>query len=261
MNLFYHTFEIHISCCYLSSLTSDTKFIININYYRPQTKFAKVMFLQASVILLTGGGMRGFIWGGVCVWFYLGGMHGFIRGVCVVLFGGACVVLFGGACVVLFGGACVVLLGGRAWFYSGGVHGFIWGGMHGFIWGGMRGFSSFFGYNEIRSMSGRYASYWNAFLFYTGGRNTVTMEGKPGQLTRKQIVRLAAAISADNMVAIAEGYMDIDDATIKNLQYENKDNAQAFNREIIRHWANRHPENQLEVCETRHEIYRVDDSS
>ena len=31
-------------------------------------------------------------------------------------------------------------LGGHAWFYSG-------------------------GYNEIRSMSGRYASYWNAFLF------------------------------------------------------------------------------------------------
>ena len=30
---------------------------------------------------------------------------------------------------------------------------------------GMRGFFSFFGYNEIRSMSGRYASYWNAFLF------------------------------------------------------------------------------------------------
>ena len=28
----------------------------------------------------------------------------------------------------------------------------------------MRGFFSFFGYNEIRSMSGRYASYWNAFL-------------------------------------------------------------------------------------------------
>ena len=39
--------------------------------------------------------------------------------------------------------------GGRAWFYS----------------GGMRGFFSFFGYNQIRSMSGRYASYWNAFLF------------------------------------------------------------------------------------------------
>ena len=63
----------------------------------------------------------------------------------------------------------------------GGVHGFIWGGMHGFIWGvcvvlfggcmvlfgggGICGFFSFFGYNEIRSMSGQYASYWNAFLF------------------------------------------------------------------------------------------------
>ena len=51
------------------------------------------------------------------------------------------------------GGACV----------AGGVHsrrGHAWqeGGMHG--WGGVRG-----RYYEIRSMSGRYASYWNAFLF------------------------------------------------------------------------------------------------
>ena len=64
------------------------------------------------------GGMCGFIWGcawfysgGACMvlfggraWFYLGGMHGFIQGACMVLFGGACVVLFGGACVVLSGG-------------------------------------------------------------------------------------------------------------------------------------------------------------
>ena len=73
---------------------------------------------------------------GRCVWFYLGGggdVRGFIRG------------------------ACVVLFGGHAWFYL--------GGMHGFIRGGMRGFFSFFRYNEIRSMSGRYASHWNAFLF------------------------------------------------------------------------------------------------
>ena len=60
--------------------------------------------------------------------------------------------------MVLFGGACVVL-------FRGGMHSFIWGGVHGFIQGGMRGFFSFSGYNEIRSMSGRYASYWNAFLF------------------------------------------------------------------------------------------------
>ena len=116
------------------------------------------------------------------------------RGACVVLFGGACVVLCGGHAPFYSGGACMVLFGGRAWFYSGGVHGFIrggvrgfirgaWfylGGVHGFIRGGHAWFYSggrawfysgghawffqFFGYNEIRSMSGRYASYWNAFL-------------------------------------------------------------------------------------------------
>ena len=61
------------------------------------------------------------------------------------------------------GGACMVVFRGGMHGFIGG-HGFIWGGMCGFIWGGMRGFFSFFGYNEIRSMSGRYASYWNAFL-------------------------------------------------------------------------------------------------
>ena len=41
-----------------SGWTSWCKFL---SYYRPQTKFAKVMFLHLSVILLTGGGG-----GGVC---------------------------------------------------------------------------------------------------------------------------------------------------------------------------------------------------
>ena len=75
----------------------------NFIHYRPQTKFAKVMFLQVSVcphggacMVLSGGrawfysrgGMCDFIWGGVrgFIW---GGMRGFIRG-------------------------------GHAWFYSGG---------------------------------------------------------------------------------------------------------------------------------------------
>ena len=111
--------------------------------------------------------------------------------------GGACVVARGGVHGFYLGGHAWLpgghvwfYSGGHAWFYSGGVHGFIRGGMHGFIWGacvvlfwghawfysagGMRGFIqrgawvvffSFSGYNEIRSMSGRYASYWNAFLF------------------------------------------------------------------------------------------------
>ena len=126
------------------------------------------------------GGVRGFIRGGMCG-FIWGGMHGFIRGACMVLFRGACMVLFGGPCVVLFGGACMVLFGGHAWFYLGGVRGFIQGGMRGFIrrghawfylggawfysgghvWFYSGGRAWFF---QIRSMSGRYTSYWNAFL-------------------------------------------------------------------------------------------------
>ena len=58
-------------------------------------------------------------------------------------------------------GACVVLFGGYAWFYLGGVCGFIRGACVVLFGGGVHGF---FGYNQIRSMSGRYASYWNAFL-------------------------------------------------------------------------------------------------
>ena len=70
------------------------------------------------------------------------------RGACMVAggvrdCGGACMV-GKGACMVS-GGACVVA-GGHAW-----------------LWGG-----ACVGYNEIRSMSGWYASYWNAFLWYDG---------------------------------------------------------------------------------------------
>ena len=99
----------------------------------------------------TGGGACVVLFGG-CAWFYLGGMHGFIWG---------CVVLFRGAYVVFFGGACMVFPG-----------------VHGFSGGACMVFSVFFGYNEIRSMSGRYASYWNAFLlpcvylFLRGGNFT-----------------------------------------------------------------------------------------
>ena len=72
-------------------------------------------------------------------------------------------------------------------------------------------------------------------------------EGDPDQLTRKQIVRLAAAISADNMESIAEGYMDISDETIKNIRRD-ASNSEAFNRDVIRHWMYRNPEHQVEVC-------------
>ena len=115
--------------------------------------------------------------------------HSVHRGACVVAPGGHAWLLPGGHVWLLpeghawllcsgghawlLPGGCAWLLRGHAWFYSGGVwfysggmHGFIWGVVCGFIQGGMHGFFSFFGYNEIQSMSERYASYWNAFLLY-----------------------------------------------------------------------------------------------
>ena len=85
-------------------------------YYRPQTKFAKIMFLHVSVCQQGGGvacvaGER--VWG-----------HAW-RGACVA--------------------------GGQAW--QGGMCG---KGMHAPPQRILRD----------RSMSGRYASYWNAFLFF-----------------------------------------------------------------------------------------------
>ena len=45
------------------------------------------------------------------------------------------------------------------WFFPGGMHGFFQGACMVFFWGG-----AWIGYDEIWSMSGRYASYWNVFL-------------------------------------------------------------------------------------------------
>ena len=128
---------------------------------------------------LLAGGHVWLLWG-VCM-VARGGVRGCSRGACVVAPGG----------VVAPGEACVVALGGHVWLLQGGVRGcssggmcgcsrggmhgcsrghawLLWGGMCGCSQGGMRGCSrgglhGFF--DEIRSMSGRYASYWNAFLF------------------------------------------------------------------------------------------------
>ena len=57
-------------------------------------------------------------------------------------------------------------------------------------------------------------------------------------MTNRQIVRLAAAISSDNMESIAEGYMDISPETVKNLRRD-ASNSEAFNRDVIRDWVNK----------------------
>ena len=113
--------------------------------YRPQTKFAKVMFLQVSACmvapgghawLLLGRGSRGCSWGGMLLW---------------------------GGCAWLLPGGCVwLLLGGMRGCYA-----WLLGG-HGCSQGGMCVAPGGFFFDEIRSMSGRYASYWNAFLFING---------------------------------------------------------------------------------------------
>ena len=63
-----------------------------------------------------------------------------------------------------------------------------------------------------------------------------------GSLINNQIVRLAQAISSREMESIALGYLGIEDPIIKNLKHENRDNMEAFNREIILHWMNKNPE-------------------
>ena len=60
------------------------------------------------------------------MWFYLGGVHDFIRGHAWFYSGG--MVLFGGVRGFIWGGvrgfirgACMVLFGEHVWFYSGGM--------------------------------------------------------------------------------------------------------------------------------------------
>ena len=73
---------------------------------------------------------------------------------------------------------------------------------------------------------------------------------KKRNLTPRQIVRLASAISTDNMESIAEGYLDISPETVKNIRRD-ASNSEAFNREIIRYWMYKNPEDQVQVKNIR----------
>ena len=100
---------------------------------------------------------QGNIFTPVCHSVHRGCVRGCSRGGCVVApMGGWHAWLLQGGVVAL--GGCVVAAGGCAWLLPG-------GGMCG-IWRD----------TEIRSMSGRYASYWNAFLF---NMKTKTWQFKP----------------------------------------------------------------------------------
>ena len=73
---------VYLLCVVFASSIEVNLIDIQDNNYRPQTKFAKVMFLQVSVC--PQGGMRGCSWGVGCAWLLpgghawllWGGMHG-----------------------------------------------------------------------------------------------------------------------------------------------------------------------------------------
>ena len=67
----------------------------------------------------------------------------------------------------------------------------------------------------------------------------------------EQIDRLANCLSKDDMVKIAEDYMDISDEIIKNRKFRHKD-PQDFNRDIIRYWTVKNPDNQIQVTDITH---------
>ena len=144
----------------------------------PETCKSRQISTNLSVVLLlpTNEVCEGYVFTGVCHSVHGGACVVALAGVCGCSWG-ACVVALGGHAWLLGGGACVVAWG-HVWLLLGGMHGcsrghvwLLWGGMHGcsggHAWllpgggGGMHGF-----FDEIRSMSGQYASYWNAFLFW-----------------------------------------------------------------------------------------------
>ena len=111
--------------------------------------WGKVIFLHLFLILFTGG-MRGCSGGVLCC----------SGGSCMVAPRG-CAWLFRGGHAWLLWGGHAWLLRGHAWLLPGGMDVALGGGMHGCSERGMRGIRWD---KEIRSMSGLYAFYWNAFL-------------------------------------------------------------------------------------------------
>ena len=65
--------------------------------------------------------------------------------------------------------------------------------------------------------------------------------GNSGEITNRQYVELGRAISRPNMESIALGYLNIDQETIDSMKVTHRENTEAFNREIIRRWAYKHP--------------------
>ena len=143
---------------YRNQLVRGSRYIQT--FYRPQTKLREGYGFKGVCDSVRGGGHAWLLGGdgvhgclGGHAWLLLGGVCGCSRGACVVApRGGMHGCSLGGHAWLLLGGHVWLLLGGHAWLLPGGMHGCSQGGMCGIRRD-----------TEIRSMSGRYASYWNAF--------------------------------------------------------------------------------------------------
>ena len=70
-----------------------------------------------------------------------------------------------------------------------------------------------------------------------------------GDLTDGRIERLAPIIASRHMESVAEGHMNISFETITDLKDKHATDAKAFNRQIIRQWAQENPGvDQVQVC-------------
>ena len=122
--------------CYSDGQLFTVDVAAQIHHYRPQTKFAKVVFTGVCLstggacVVAPGGGHAWLLWGGVC---------GCSRGGMCGCSGGMHGCSGGGGHVWLLWGVCMVALGGHVWLLLGGVHGCSRG--HAWLLGGMRGCS------------------------------------------------------------------------------------------------------------------------
>ena len=72
-------------------------------------------------------------------------------------------------------------------------------------------------------------------------------EQKREILTNRQIMLMAAQISAPNMGIIALEYMRLEKEMVDELEAENIEDKEAFKRAVIKKWANMNSDQQVEV--------------
>ena len=77
--------------------------------------------------------------------------------------------------------------------------------------------------------------------------DTIGFGDPSDHLTPRQIVYVAATISADDMETIAEGYMDISHQMVSDLRSNVRHSELEFNRRILRFWIETTPNYQKQV--------------